>query len=325
MKSKDPYVLALVACSAFNLKENAKADEALTLLISKQDKNGSWTGAEHSITYSTGQSLSIETSSLAVLAIIKSGTKDASALANGVKYIVASRNGYGEFGNTQGTILALKALTEYAKASKRTNEGGTIAIFVDGKRVADKEYKAGEKNELVIDKIEQYIKGEGDHRLKVKYFGAKTPLPYSVSVSWNTSLPTSNKECAIGFTTRLSAKTAKVGETVRMNATITNKENKGVPSTMAILGIPAGFTVQPWQLKEMQEKKVFDYYEISGNNIAIYYRCLAPNAVKEINLDLKAEMPGDYDAPASSAYLYYTNEYKTWSGSNRISIVKSKL
>jgi hypothetical protein len=68
---------------------------------------------------------------------------------------------------------------------------------------------------------------------------------------------------------------------------------------------------------------VFDYYEVSGNNIAIYYRCMAPDAVKEINLDLKAEMPGTYDAPASSAYLYYTNEYKTWRGLDKITIRKS--
>lgn len=325
MKSKDPYVLGLVACSAYNLNEKEKGNAALDLLITKQDKDGSWTGVEHSITYSTGQSLTIETTSLAVLSIIKSGNGNANALANGVKYIVGSRSGYGAFGNTQGTILALKALTEYAKASKKTNENGTVAIYVDGKKVTDKSYKAGEKEALVIDNIGQYINGEGQHALKVKYIGVKTPLPYSVSVGWNTTLPASAKECAVNFTTKLSAKTVDVGETVRMTATLTNKENIGIPSTMAIIGIPAGFTVQPWQLKEMQEKKIFDYYEISGNNIAIYYRCMAPNAVKEINLDLKAEMPGEYDAPASSAYLYYTNEYKTWSGLDRIKILKSKL
>ena len=93
--------------------------------------------------------------------------------------------------------------------------------------------------------------------------------------------------------------------------------------TPAIIGIPAGFTVQPWQLKELQEKKVFDYYEIKGNNIAIYYRGLPAKAVKEINLDLKAEMPGVYDAPASSAYLYYTNEFKTWSGTGSVTIKKA--
>ena len=88
--------------------------------------------------------------------------------------------------------------------------------------------------------------------------------------------------------------------------------------TMAIIGIPAGFSAQPWQLKEMQEHGVIDFYEIIGNNIACYYRDLAPNEQKQINFDLKAEIPGEYDAPASSAYLYYTNENKTWVGLDRV-------
>ena len=173
--------------------------------------------------------------------------------------------------------------------------------------------------------MEEFIKGEGKHDVKVKYVGVKTPLPYSVSMTWNTTLPVSDVACAIDLKTKLATQTANVGETVRMTATITNRKNEEVPSTMAIIGIPAGFTVQPWQLKELQEKKVFDYYEIVGNNIAVYYRGMDAKAVKEINLDLKAEMPGEYDAPASSAYLYYTNEFKTWSGVNKVTIKKSQI
>jgi alpha-2-macroglobulin-like protein len=158
--------------------------------------------------------------------------------------------------------------------------------------------------------------------LKIKYLGVKSPLPYSVAVDWNTFLPMSDKECQIDLTTKLSSTLASVGETVRLTATLSNKLNKEVPSTMAIIGIPAGFTAQPWQLKELQEKNVFDYYEIKGNNIAIYYRGMAPASIKIIHLDLKAEIPGFYDAPASSAYLYYTNEFKTWCATEKVMIKK---
>ncbi|MBL7916987.1 MAG: hypothetical protein JNM96_01230, partial [Bacteroidia bacterium] len=279
-------------------------------------------GLTHSITYSQGNSLYIETTSIAIMAMIKSG-KYASNMNNAVKYLVSTRNGSGAFSSTQGTILAIKALTEYAKASKKTNEDGKIAIYVDGKKVAEKEYKAGEKGAIEVAGIEEFIKGEGKHTIKVKYLGVKTPLPYSLAVNWNTSLPVSDKECNIDLKTKLASNNANVGETVRLTATIINKKSEEVPSTMAIIGIPAGFSVQPWQLKELQDKKVFDYYEIKGNNIAIYYRGMASKAVKEINLDLKAEMPGVYDAPASSAYLYYTNEFKTWSAVEKVTIKKA--
>ncbi|MCX6295612.1 MAG: MG2 domain-containing protein [Bacteroidetes bacterium] len=325
MELKDPYMLAMMVNASYKLNETSKAEDAMNALLSKQDKNGSWTGSTHSITYSQGQSLTIETTSLSILAILKTQGKNANALQSAVQFLVGARSGSGVFSSTQGTILALKALTEYAKFSKKTNEDGTVDIFVDGKKVAERTYKAGEKGSIVIDGMEEFVKGEGKHDVKVKYIGVKTPLPYSVSATWNTTLPVSDVACAIDLKTKLATKTATVGETVRMTATITNKKNEEVPSTMAIIGIPAGFTVQPWQLKELQDKKIFDYYEIVGNNIAIYYRGLGPKSVKEINLDLKAEMPGEYDAPASSAYLYYTNEFKTWSGLEKITIKKTVL
>jgi hypothetical protein len=322
-ETKDAYLLAMMANAAQKLGETKKANEIMEQLLSIQAKDGSWTGSTHSITYSQGQSLTIETTSIAIMALIKENGKNAGALINAVQFLTNSRSGYGVFGSTQGTVLALKALTEYAKFSKKTTEGGTIEVYVDGKKVAEKFYKSGDKGAIIIEGLEKYITAEGKHDIKVKYLGVKTPLPYSVAVSWNTSLPNSNKECVVGLDTKYATNTVSVGETVRLTATVTNKKDEGIPSAMAIIGIPAGFTVQPWQLKELQEKNVFDYYEISGNNIAIYYRGMAPKAVKEINLDLKAEMPGEYDAPASSAYLYYTNEFKTWSGTDKLTIKKT--
>ncbi|MCW3072537.1 MAG: large extracellular alpha-helical protein [Bacteroidetes bacterium] len=323
MDTKDPYMLAMMANAAYSLKEKAKADEAMAMLVSRQAKDGSFTGSTHSITYSQGQSLSIETTSLAIMAILKSQGKNAVAMTNAVQYLVGARSGSGVFSSTQGTILALKALTEYAKFSKKTTEDGTIEIYVDGKKVSEKSYKAGDKGAIEISGLEEYLAAEGKHDVKIKYVGVKTPLPYSMAVNYSTFLPNSDKECSIDLKTKLAATTASVGQTVRLTATITNRKSTEVPSTMAIIGIPAGFTVQPWQLKELQDKKVFDYYEMKGNNIAVYYRGMGPSAVKEINLDLKAEMPGTYDAPASSAYLYYTNEFKTWSATDKITIKKN--
>lgn len=324
LETKDAYLLAMMANAAYSFKDTKKGDEILNTLISLQAKDGSWTGSTHSITYSQGQSLTIETTAITIMAILKSG-KNTLELNNAIQFLVGARSGYGVFSTTQGTVLALKALTEFAKASKKTTEDGTIELFVDGKKVTTRSYKAGDKGAIVLDSLEKFVVGDGKHSMKVKYLGVKTPLPYSVAVSWNTALPNSNKECAVDLKTKLAERFANVGETVRLTATVTNKKKEGIPSTMVLIGIPAGFSVQPWQLKEMQEKKVFDYYEISGNTIAIYYRGMAPSSVKEINLDLKAEMPGEYDAPASSAYLYYTNEYKTWSSTDKITIKKTNI
>jgi alpha-2-macroglobulin-like protein len=323
MKSSDTYELALMCNAAFNLNETEKGKQSLALLLKKQKENGSFEGAHHSITYSQGHSLIIETTALATMAMMKSDVKEQLSLNNGIKWIVSARDGYGAFGNTQGTVLALKALTTYAKMSKKVNEDGSIVVWMDGKQVARENYKAGEKDAIVLSGMEQFVKQEGEHEIKVRFENKESVLPYSISVSWNTNSPKAQSDCAVSLFAKTLQSTVKVGETLRLSAVVTNQQKTGIPSTMVVLGIPAGFSVQPWQLKELQDKKVFDFYEIIGNKLAIYYRCMAPSDSKEINLDLKAEIPGVYEAPCSAAYLYYTNEMKSWSGLGKITIIKN--
>ena len=320
LDTKDPYQLAMMANALIKIKD-ARADNMMDALLKTQGKDGSFTGTTHSITYSQGQSLTVETTSIAIMAMLKDPSKYAGPLNQAVQALMKTRSGYGVFGNTQGTVLALKALTEYAKQSKKTAEDGTIEIYSGNKKIAEKSYKAGETGAITFDSLGKFFT-EGKNDIKVKYVGTKTALPYSIGVDYNTSLPPSSPECNVEIKTKLAAKSAFVGETVRLSTTLKNTHDKGLPSTMCIVGIPAGMTAQPWQLKELQDKKVIAYYEVMGNNVVFYFRDMAPNEVKEINLDLKAEMPGEYDAPASSAYLYYTNEYKCWSGVDKITIKK---
>ncbi|MDD4353783.1 MAG: hypothetical protein PHN56_04985, partial [Candidatus Nanoarchaeia archaeon] len=117
-------------------------------------------------------------------------------------------------------------------------------------------------------------------------------------------------------------KSIKLGETARFNIKLSNILNNGLPSTVAVIGIPGGLSLQSWQLKELKEKNVFDFYEISGNLLILYFRQMKPNEIIEVNLDLKSEIKGNFEAIASRAYLYYTNEHKYWKKGETI-IVKN--
>ena len=52
-----------------------------------------------------------------------------------------------------------------------------------------------------------------------------------------------------------------------------------------------------------------------GPALAAVYRYL-------FDLDLMGTVPGDYVAPASSAYLYYTDEHKHWAEPVKITVAK---
>lgn len=319
LASHDPYQLALVTNAMYNLGNPTKGKTALTALLKTQAGDGSFTGKKHSITVSGGQSLKVETTALAILAMLKGGGTEPMALQSAVQQLVSARSG-GGFGSTQGTILALKSLVEYSKFSKKTNEAGQIEIHVNGKKVAETSYAAGRREAVEVKGLEAYLT-EGKNTVEVHYIGVKNALPYSVGVNYFTTLPASNPQCVVDLETKLGSTSVKMGETVRLSATLKNLTDKGQPMTMAILGLPAGLSAQPWQLKELQEKKVFDFYEVIGNNVVCYYRQMTPNEVRNINLDLKADLPGRYTAPASSAYLYYTAEHKDWTALPQVQIL----
>lgn len=318
LKSGDCYRMALIANALMSMNEKEAADKTMELIKSNIRKKGfDNLKSDHSITYSMGKSLKIETTALITLALMKSETVDFVLLNEAVNYLIESRGSYGGFGSTQATILALKALSEFAKFTTKTQSPGNIEMYVDENKVASVYYEPSAGNKITIDGLEKFLK-EGKQDIKILFTQTNNAMPYSLDVKWTTLTPNSSKLCAVDINTVLSSNEIKTGETVRLKAGITNKTDNGLPMTMAIIGIPSGLTAQPWQLKEIQEKKIADFYEVNKNEVVFYFRGMAPNASREINLDLKAEIPGVYTAPASSAYLYYTNEYKDWSGGEKI-------
>ncbi len=90
--------------------------------------------------------------------------------------------------------------------------------------------------------------------------------------------------------------------------------------TLARVGIPGGLVFQTWQLKELRDKGLIDYYETRPREVILYCRSLAPSAKKDIDINLLAAVPGTYEAPASSAYLSYTAEDKAWTTPVKASI-----
>jgi len=79
-------------------------------------------------------------------------------------------------------------------------------------------------------------------------------------------------------------------------------------------------SLQTWQLKELNDKDFFDYYEIWDNYLVLHYRNMKAKEEHFIALDLKADVAGEYESPASCAYLYYTDEMKSWADPNRVTI-----
>ena len=317
--SKDPYIMALAVLALHNANDN-RASTLMDELLKLEAADHSWNGKSHSVTASTGKALQVETTALTLLAIMRT-KRGVSRLNEGIKFLHQSKTNFG-YGNTQATVLALKALVNHAQYAKQTEESGTITLKINGKRIKNVSYTKGSKDDIVINGLEYYIGAAGKYSLEVEFeTKSENGLPYELEIDYTTTLPNSQEACQVAISTQLATKQCKVGETVRLTTTLTNKTTEPLPSTMAIIGIPAGLSPQLWQLKELRDKKICDYYEIFNGYLVLHYATLTPKDIKTIHLDLKAELPGKYEAPASSSFLYYTNELKNWHKPEAINIL----
>jgi hypothetical protein len=208
--------------------------------------------------------------------------------------------------------MSLKALTAHSVHARQIATSGTATLVVNGKDVGKLRFDRGHKGTLVWNDLAATLRpGTNDVELRLDTQEA-TRLPYSIAISYRSKTPDTSAAAKVTVAAEWAKDRVKVGEGVRVRTRVENKTAEGVPMTLARIGVPGGLTFQTWQLKELKDKGLIDFYETRPREVILYFRALAPNAVKNVDLDLLARIPGQYEAPASQAYLYYTPEDRTW-------------
>jgi hypothetical protein len=137
-------------------------------------------------------------------------------------------------------------------------------------------------------------------------------MPFSVAVRYNTLKPPTSPECKVGIETTLRQSDVIEGSPTEAVVTVTNKANEVIPTPIAIVGIPGGLEVRHDQLKELVKQQKIAAYEVIGREVVLYWRGMKAKERVEIPLSLTGAIAGTFTAPASRAYLYYTDEHKTW-------------
>ena len=316
IKSQDLYRVALCALASFNLNKKDRYNE-LNEIFSKKinEKKFANIVAEQSIVSSYGKSLSVELVALYALSLLKEN-KITLQIINALDYINASKTSYG-FGSTQATALALKAITTYAKVAKSDKLNGDITLKIND-LIIDSSVKDNSGN-IDIKNIQNINEGKNNFDLKIK---DKGKIPYLFYINYKTLLPQNSELCKVDLSAKLLQSKVKLSETARLEIEFKNKTKNVIFNPIVKIGIPGGTMVEPMQLKELINKQIVDYYEIFGSELVLYFRGLAQSETKKINLDLKAIIPGNYQAVASSAYLYYDNQNKIWNNGLELEIEK---
>jgi hypothetical protein len=319
--SKDPYFLSLVANSLINRARTPAGTALLRKVAAAQKDDGHLDGETTSITHSGGRDLQIETTALAVLGWLKANPAEFhQPLYKAIRWIGQQRGGYGGFGSTQATILALKALIGYTKANKKTAEAGTLQMFVNDRPVARLDFPAGASDalELTVPDAEKTLQ-PGRNKVRIEVTG-KNSLPYTLAWSYRTLQPASAEGCAVRLETALARSDVQEGDSVRLTVKLANVSGQGQGMAVAIVGLPAGLGL-PEDLKQLKEyarvptdgsRPLLGAFEVRGRELVLYWRDLAPAQKIEVPVDLVCRVPGEYSGPASRAYLYYNADHKHW-------------
>ncbi|MDR3698293.1 MAG: MG2 domain-containing protein [Candidatus Sulfopaludibacter sp.] len=306
----DAYTLAVVANFAVDYaRDRAFTGEAMRLLLdARTEKNDqAWWASQETGVYSTGASAAVETTGLAVQALLKWG-EASEAARKALAYLASKKDATGAWGTTQATIMALRALllsTEKGAADVR----GTVEISLNGRTVQTLALTPA-NNDLLHQFVFKGVDGKAAQNVEIRFNG-KGGLAYQVAgryfIPW-TEKP-ANEPLSITVTydrTRLAQ-----DDVATATATVRNNLGKAANMVMVDLGIPPGFELLSEDLQAYQEKSAgrnsgrLEKFTQTATQAILYFDSLAAGDSVALHYRLRAKYPIRARTFQSRVYEYY--------------------
>jgi len=305
----DAYTLAVVANFAVDhQKDSAFTRQAMQLLLdarTEKDEQVWWTAEETSV-YATGPSAVVETTALAVQALLKWGQASGTA-RKALTYVTSKKDAGGTWGTTQATIMSLRALL-LASEIGSGDVHGSVEVTLNGKPV-EKLVLTPENNDL----FHQFVlKGIDPKTNSVQlHFEGTGSLAYQVVgryfVPWDDKNPTDALSIKVAYDRTMLAQ----NDIATATATVRNNLDKFANMVMVDLGIPPGFDLLSEDLQTYQEKTAavrsgrLEKFSLTATQAILYFNSFAPDETVTLRFRLRAKYPIRAHTFQSRVYEYY--------------------
>jgi uncharacterized protein YfaS (alpha-2-macroglobulin family) len=305
----DTYTLAVIANFATEGKDRDFTRRAMQALIDARTESGdvvSW-NAEETGVYSTGESAAIETTGLAAQALLKWG-QASDIVRKALAFISSKKEASGNWGTTQATIMALRALVLATELSA-SDVHGTLTLALDGKPVQSLEL-TGENNDLLHQFVFKDIDAANPAAVSLNFSGTGT-LAYQVVGRY--FLPWEAKPVAEPLSIDVAYDRTHLAENDIATATATIRNNLGGTAKMVMvdLGIPPGFDLLSEDLQSMQENSAdektgrLEKFSLTATQAILYFNALGANQTVKVTFRLRAKYPIRTRTFESRVYEYY--------------------
>jgi hypothetical protein len=306
----DTYTLAVIANFAADYaKDREFTGHAMQLLLAartEKDEQAWWTAEETGV-YGGGASAGVETTGLAVQALLKWGGAGTTA-SKALGYIASKKDASGTWGTTQATIMALRAIllsTEKGAADVR----GTVEITLNGKSVETLTLTA-DNNDLLHQFALPNVDSKGANAVELRFTG-KGGLAYQVV--GRHFVPWDEKPLNEPLNITVNYDRTRLAQDDLASATVTVKNNlpKVANMVMVDLGIPPGFDLLSEDLQAFQEKTAgrkggrLEKFSLTATQAILYFDSVAPGDTVTLHFRLRAKYPIRARTFQSRVYEYY--------------------
>jgi hypothetical protein len=308
----DAYTLAVIANFATDTGKDADFTTRAVrrLMDARTEKEDQlWWTAEETGVFGRGASASVETTGLAVQALLKWGQESATA-EKALKYIAGRKDAAGTWSTTQATIMALRAVllsTEKGAADVR----GTVEVSLNGKPV-ERLTLTPENNDLLHQFVLKGVDPQAN-QVSLKFEG-KGGLAYQVVGRY--FLPWAEKPADEPMSISITYDRTRLAQDDIATATavVRNHLDKTAKMVMVDLGIPPGFDLLAEDLEDHHEKSAgrksggLEKFNLTATQAILYFDSIAPGETLTLKYRLRAKYPIRTRTFQSRVYEYYNPE-----------------
>jgi uncharacterized protein YfaS (alpha-2-macroglobulin family) len=309
----DSYTLAVLANFATDYgKDREFTAQVMQLLLGAATEKDDqlWWSADETSVYATGASASVETTGLAVQALLKWG-QGSGAARKALNYLAKQKDAQGTWGTTQATIMALRALllaTEKGAADVR----GTLEVLLNGKTM-EKVELTPENNDLLHQFVFKASDAKEADRVEIRFDG-KGGLAYQVVGSYFLPWDKQPENEALSIDVTYDRTRLAQDDIATATATVKNNLPKSANMVMVDLGIPPGFDLLSEDLQTYQEQSAgrksghLEKFSLTATQAILYFDSFAPGETVRIPFRLRAKYPIRAKTFQSRVYEYYDPE-----------------
>ena len=307
---EDAYTLAVLAnFAASGDKDSELTHHILQMLVDAHSEKGdlAWWSSEETSVFATGESAAVETTGLAVQALLRTGESPEVARKS-LAWILSKKGADSNWGTTQATIMALRALL-LASDHAAGDAQGTIDVLLDGKSAGTLAVTS-ENNDLLHQFVLPTFADNPSQNVEIRFAGSGE-MAYQVVgryfVPWQ-SVPARE---ALSIDVAYDRTKLAQNDIVAATATIRNNLRQTANMVMVDLGIPPGFDLLSEELQSIVDKTAdahagrLEKFSLTATQAILYFDSIAPGEVVKLPFRLRAKYPIRAKNFMSRVYEYY--------------------